>query len=150
MSNTSDDYDPVTEFQYDELIYYLTHSPEIHAKTALARTVYACGGVCIGAQLFGLIGILFCGIAGCCMGYSKSVNYHVLVSHLAQLNHIQRKRLLRKVGFLLMAAGATESQLSTPQQYRTTIFRLTLQGQVRLSIWKACLEAADWTPLPPM
>lgn len=150
MDTAYDDDDPIpdmTEFQHNELVYYLTRSPEVHATTsrALKQAVYAGGGVLVGGVVFGPLGGLVGGIVGSFMGYAKSENYKGVVSHLARLNEDQRKTLLRKVGSVLTAAGATESQLSTAQNFRTTLINLASQDQVRDAIWKACVETVHST-----
>jgi hypothetical protein len=139
--------DPIqdpTEWQHNELIYFLTRSPEMKKTTrrAIQQAAYAGAGVLIGGIALGPVGGLFGGITGSFVGYVRSEDYQGAVAHIAKLSPEQRQRLLKAVGAVLLAAGATSPQLATAETFRTALITLAAQEPVRDAIWKTCFQSA--------
>lgn len=139
------------EFQHNELVHFLTRSPEMRktAQRALKQATYAGAGVLVGGLTMGPFGGLLGGLCGSFWGYAKSENYKGAISQIRKLDKEQRKRLLRDVGAVLLAAGATVPQLATAQTFRTALVTLAAQEPVRDAIWQACFQSVQKPP-PPM
>ena len=108
-----DDFTPRDE-NYSELMTFLTGNNQMRntARSALKQGMWAAGGATMG----GMVG----GIAGSIIGFVKSDPYDGMLHQLTNLESHRQTALLKEVGGVLMAAGATTQQLG-PDMFRDTL-----------------------------
>eukprot|EP00980_Cylindrotheca_fusiformis_P007241 scaffold1525_cov142-Cylindrotheca_fusiformis.AAC.41 len=145
-----DDYpaaDPIpdpsnTRMQHEELMDFLQNSSDMRkaAKSSMKQALYAGGAALMGGFLLGPIGGMVGGVAGSIVGYFKADNYDGAVMCLNELEPEQKKLLVKRVGQVLVAAGATTSQLSTQTAFRDTLVNLCSSPGVRDDVWNACVQ----------
>jgi hypothetical protein len=145
-----DDYpaaDPIPEpdiyFQYGELMSFLNESQSMRrtARNAVKQSLWAGGGALGGAFLMGPIGGLVGGIFGSIVGFVKSDEYDGALLAIMKLEGARREVLMREVGQVLMAAGATTRDLQSAEAFRGALYSYAEQETVRNGVWRACLHS---------
>jgi hypothetical protein len=143
-----DDYpaaDPIPEpaAMHSELIRFLTGNRDMRktARSALKQSMWAGGGALTGGLMMGPVGGLVGGIAGSLIGFFKADDYDGVVLQLSKLSQQQRQFLMAEVGQVLVAAGATTSQLASAESFRTALYTYAQQDSVRDEMWRACVSA---------
>ena len=112
------------------------------ARSALKQGMWAAGGATMGGMVGGPIGGMVGGIAGSIIGFVKSDPYDGMLHQLTNLESHRQTALLKEVGGVLMAAGATTQQLG-PDMFRDTLQNLAQQESVRNGVWRACMQAVE-------
>lgn len=147
---TMDDYpaaDPIPgpshTVQHNELIDFLTNSGDMRktAKSSMKQALYAGGAALAGGFLLGPIGGLIGGIAGSVVGFVKADNYDGAVLNVSKLDGEQQKVLMKRVGQILVAAGATSTQLGSQSAFRDTLVSFCAKPKVREDVWNACIQS---------
>lgn len=143
-----DDYpagEPIPEpaAMHSELMRFLTGNTDMRktARSAVKQSLWAGGGALTGGLIMGPVGGLVGGIAGSLIGFFKADEYDGVVLHLMNLSQQQRQFLVADICQVLVAAGATSQQLSSVENFRTTLQTYAQQDSVRDALWKACLSA---------
>ena len=134
-----------TEFQYRELMQFLTESREMRqaAKGSLKQGLCAAGGAIAGGFVLGPVGGLVGGIGGSIYGFLTAGDYDGALVQILALENEQQERLMSDVGGVLRAAGAGAQQFESPEAFRATLMEFASQGAVRDQIWRACIQAAN-------
>jgi hypothetical protein len=146
-----DDYpaaDPIPDpnfinIQHNGLIEFLTNSRDMRqtAKSSMKQAAYAGGAALAGGFLLGPVGGMVGGIFGSIVGFLKADDYDGAVLHISKLDQGQQRQLMKRVGQVLIAAGATSQQLDTQTAFQNTLINLCSRPQVRDDIWSACVES---------
>ena len=139
---------PTAEYQYKELMQFMTESGEMRkaAQGSVKQGLCAAGGAIAGGMILGPVGGLVGGIGGSIYGFMTATDYDGMMVQILKLESDQQKRLMSEVGGVLRAAGATAQQFESPEAFRATLTEFASQGAVRDQIWKACIEATQATP----
>lgn len=134
-----------TEFQYRELIGFLTESSSMRqaAKGSVKQGLCAAGGAIAGGFVLGPVGGLVGGIGGSIYGYLTAGDYDGALVQIMALEKDKQSRLMSEVGGVLRAAGASAQQFDSPEAFRATLMEFASQGAVRDQIWRACIEATN-------
>jgi len=134
---------PHAEFQYRELMQFLTESGDMRraAQGSVKQGLCAAGGAIAGGFVLGPVGGLVGGIAGSIYGFLTTSDYDGAVQQILKLEGEQQTALMQDVGGVLRAAGATAQQFESPEAFRATLVDFASQAQVRDQIWRACVEA---------
>jgi hypothetical protein len=129
--------------QHNELIDFLTNSGEMRqaAKSSLKQAAYAGTGALAGGFLLGPVGGMVGGIFGSIIGFVKADDYDGAILAICKLEDEQKKILMRRVGQVLIAAGATAQQLNSSTAFRDTLVSLASQRSVRDELWNACVQS---------
>jgi hypothetical protein len=132
-------------FQYGELVRFLTdsHDMRMAAKSSLKAGLWAGGGAVGGAFLFGPLGGLIGGVTGSIIGFFRSDDYDGAVSQIMKLDEDHQRALMKEVGVVLMAAGASAREFQTAEAFHSALVRLAAQESVRNGIWQACLHSIE-------
>lgn len=137
--------DPVNGFdtRYGTLMEFLSSSREMRqtATSSFKQALWAGSGAMGGGLIFGPIGGMIGGIAGSIIGFAKSSDYDGAVHHLCKLDMPSQNELLKKVGQILVAAGAATRGISTSNDLRDALLMYASQQNVRDDLWNACLES---------
>lgn len=144
-----DDYpaaDPIPDpsgFQHSELVDFLMHSRDMRqtARSSMKQAAYAGGAALAGGFMLGPVGGMVGGIVGSVVGFFKADDYDGAVLHLSKLDEVHKKTLMRKVGEVLIVAGATTTQLFNQETFRDTLVKLCSKPSVRDDVWNACIES---------
>lgn len=146
-----DDYpaaDPIPEpslvdSQHQELIDFLSNSQDMRraAKSSLKQAAYAGGAALAGGFLLGPVGGMVGGIAGSVIGFLKSDDYDGAILSISKLDDSQKQVLMRRVGEVLVTAGASAQQLGTTETFRSTLVDYASQRAVRDNLWNACIQS---------
>jgi hypothetical protein len=81
---------------------------------------------------------------GSIIGFVKSDNYDGAILGICKLDVVQKKILMRRVGQVLMAAGASTQALdsmSAPGAFRNVLASFASQRTVRDDLWNACVQS---------
>ena len=151
---TMDDYpaadtipDPVGAESFDEryttLMDFLSTSKEMRhtATSSFKQSLWAGSGAMAGGMLMGPVGGLVGGIAGSLIGFVKSSDYDGALLHLRRLDHSSKRKLLKRVGELLIAAGAASRGVNTNEEFEHLLRSYASKSNVRDDLWNACLES---------
>jgi hypothetical protein len=111
------------------------------ARNALKQSLWAGGGALGGAFLMGPIGGLVGGIVGSIIGFVKSDEYDGALMAIMKLEGARREQLMREVGQVLIAAGATTRDLQSAEAFREALYSYAEQESVRNGVWRACLHS---------
>jgi hypothetical protein len=147
-----DDYYPAAEaipdpslmdIQHNELVAFLTGSAEMRktAKSSIKQSLYAGSGALAGGFFLGPVGGLIGGIAGSVLGFLQADDYDGAVLAICKLEDNRRQVLMKSVGQVLMAAGASAQQFQTSDAFRGALANLAARRDVREQLWNACAEA---------
>lgn len=138
---------PATEFQYRELMQFLTESHEMRnaARGSVKQGLCAAAGAIAGGFVLGPVGGLVGGIGGSIYGFLTASDYDGALVQIMKLERDQQERLMTEVGGVLRAAGATANQFESPEAFRATLAEFAAQNSVRDQIWRACIEATSST-----
>jgi hypothetical protein len=136
----------LVDSQHSELIDFLTNSRDMRqsAKSSFKQAAYAGGAAMAGGFLLGPVGGLVGGIVGSIIGFVKSDNYDGAILGICKLDVVQKKILMRRVGQVLMAAGASTQALdsmSAPGAFRNVLASFASQRTVRDDLWNACVQS---------
>ena len=139
---------PTNEFQYRELMQFLTESGDMRkaAQGSVKQGLCAAGGAIAGGFVLGPLGGLVGGIGGSIYGFLTACDYDGALVQIMKLEAEQQKRLMSDVGGVLRAAGASAQQFESPEAFRSTLAEFAAQSSVRDQIWKACIEASQASP----
>jgi hypothetical protein len=140
--------DPIPEpnlvdAQYSELVHFLTNSREMRqtAKSSIQQSLYAGSGALMGGFIFGPVGGLVGGMVGSLVGFAKADAYDGALLAICQLQGDQQQVLMKSVGSVLIAAGATAQQFETVDAFRDSLVELASQPHVRRELWNVCRQA---------
>jgi hypothetical protein len=135
--------EPYVSFQYGELMHFLTESQQMRrtARNAVKQSLWAAGGALGGAFLMGPIGGLVGGIFGSIIGFVRSDEYDGALMAIMKLEGARREQLMREVGQVLMAAGATTRDFQSADAFREALYGYAEQDSVRNGVWRACLHS---------
>lgn len=135
--------DPAISFQHGELVSFLMTSAEMRntARSALKQSLWAGGGALGGALLLGPVGGLVGGIMGSFVGFIRADQYDGAVQAIIALDGGRREILMKEVGQVLIAAGATTRHLQSADAFRDALVQYAEQEQVRNALWQACLHS---------
>ncbi|CAB9518847.1 expressed unknown protein [Seminavis robusta] len=133
-----------TEFQYRELMQFLTDSRDMRkaATGSVKQGLCAAGGAIAGGFVLGPAGGLVGGIGGSIYGFLTADNYDGALQQIMALEQEQQAKLMTDVGGVLRAAGATAQQFDSPEAFRATLMEFAAQPAVRDQIWRSCIEAS--------
>jgi hypothetical protein len=144
-AETMDDYPDrdVVDAQHNELISFLTKSKEMRqaARSSVKQAAYAGSGALAGGFLMGPVGGMVGGIAGSIIGFVKSDNYDGALLTIGKLPEEEKKVLMKRVGQVLIAAGAGATQLGTVQGFQSALVELASRRSVRDELWNACVQS---------
>lgn len=137
-----------TEGQFHELMAFMTESREMRhaAKNSIKQGLSAGAGAIAGGFILGPLGGLIGGIAGSIYGFMTTGDYDGALVQIMKLERDQQERLMKDVGNVLKAAGATAQQFESAEAFRATLAEFASQPGVRDGIWRACIEATENTP----
>lgn len=143
---------PTTEFQYRELMQFLTESGDMRkaAQGSVKQGLCAAGGAIAGGFVLGPVGGLVGGIGGSIYGFLTAGDYDGALVQIMKLESEQQKRLMSDVGGVLRAAGASAQQFESPEAFRDTLAEFASQSGVRDQIWRACIDATKADASPQM
>lgn len=99
------------------------------------------GAALAGGFMFGPTGGLVGGIVGSIVGFLKADDYDGAVQAITKLNEDQKKTLMKRIGQILVAAGATASQLNSVEAFRDALLNFASQRSIREDLWNACLQS---------
>ena len=135
----------VTEEQHRELMEFLTHNSQMRetARNAVKQALWSGAGAVAGGLLLGPIGGLVGGIGGSVVGFLRADEYNGVVQQLGQLPEQHRSVLVQSVGKVLVDAGASPLELTTPGVFQAKLFEFASRGPVRDQIWKACMDVMN-------
>ena len=135
--------EPSVSFQHGELVTFLTQSREMRvtARHAMKQALWAGGGALSGAFLLGPVGGLIGGVVGSIVGWIKSDDYDGAVLAIMKVDGLRREALMKEVGQILIAAGATSRDLQSQEAFRAALFQYAEQESVRNGVWHACLTS---------
>lgn len=139
--------DPVGEANFDSryttLMEFLSSSSSMReaASSSFKQSLWAGSGAMAGGMLMGPVGGLVGGIAGSVIGYAKSSDYDGALVQLCKLDQASKKELMKRVGQVLVAAGAASQGISTNAALRDALLTYVSQSNVRDELWNACLES---------
>ena len=133
----------LTDTQHNELINFLTNSRDMRqaAKSSLKQAAYAGGAAMAGGFLLGPVGGMVGGIAGSIIGFFKSDNYDGSILAICKVDDAQEQILMKRVGQVLISAGATLQQLDSGTVFRDTLVNFASQSNVRDDLWNACIQS---------
>jgi len=99
------------------------------------------GGALAGGVLLGPVGGLIGGIAGSIIGFLNSDGYDGALMSISKLDDGEKKVLMKRVGAVLVAAGAAAQQLDSgvPSIFKDALLNYASQPKVREDLWKACV-----------
>jgi hypothetical protein len=102
-----------TEFQYRELMQFLTESREMRnaARGSVKQGLSAAAGAIAGGFVLGPIGGLVGGIGGSIYGFLTAGDYDGCLVQIMALEKDKQTRLMAEVGGVLRAAGASAQQV---------------------------------------
>ena len=128
--------------QYTTLMDYLSNSNDMKklAKSSFQQAMWSGAGAMTGALLLGPVGGLVGGITGSIVGFMKTPDYDGIVLHLCKLDEPNKKALMRKVGQVLIAAGAASQSMNTQDAFRDALLTYASSREVREGLWNACLD----------
>lgn len=78
---------------------------------------------------------------GSIVGYKSSNDYDGAIVAIRGLEVGRRDELIKVVGGVLAAAGASVGELSTLEGYRESLVTFAEQEEVRNSLWEACVNS---------
>ena len=81
------------------------------------------------------------GIVGSVLGFLKADDYDGAVLAITKLDEPQKKILMKRVGQILVAAGATAQQLNSSSAFRDALMSYASQKKVREDLWNACVQS---------
>ena len=146
-----DDYpagDPIPDpnlynVQHNELIDFLTNSRDMRqtAKSSMKQAAYAGGGALAGGFLLGPVGGMVGGIFGSILGFLKAGDYDGAVLQIVKLEPDHKRVLMKRVGQVLITAGAASHQLDTQSAFRDTLVQYCSRPGVREDLWNACIQS---------
>ena len=145
MDDYPTDNDEVLNGQHRVVIDFLTNSQEMRqtAKSSLKQSMYAGGGALAGGFILGPVGGLVGGIAGSVAGFLHADDYDGAVLAMSKLEGARKDALLKGVGAVLMAAGATARQFESAEAFQSALKEFAAQPAVRQQIWNACRNAVN-------
>ena len=137
-----------TEFQYQELMKFLTDSREMRkaATGSLKQGLCAAGGAVAAGFVLGPVGGLVGGIGGSIYGFLTAESYDGALIQIMALEKAQQGSLMSEVGGVLRSAGASAQQFESAEAFRATLTEFASQGAVRDQIWRACIAATKNSP----
>ena len=140
-SNSTND-EGVAEQQHGELMEFLTNNAQMRetARNALKQGLWAGTAAIAGGLLMGPIGGLVGGIGGSVVGFLRADEYNGVVQQLGELPERQRGHLVQTVGKVLIEAGASPSELTTPGVFQARLVEFASRRPIRDQIWRACME----------
>ena len=92
------------------------------AKSSLKQSMFAGGAAFVGSMIAGLVGGLVGGVAGSVIGFHNSDNYDGAVKLIMDLESERHQALMKEIGCVLMAAGASVRELRS-DEIRNTLQR---------------------------
>jgi hypothetical protein len=128
--------------QYTTLMEYLSNSREMRhvAKSSFQQALWSGAGAMAGGLCFGPIGGLVGGVTGSLVGFAKTPQYDGIILQISKLDEHSQKMLMKKVGQVLVAAGAATQSMTTQDAFRDALMAYASSREVREGIWNACLE----------
>eukprot|EP00339_Tiarina_fusa_P024873 CAMPEP_0117037706 /NCGR_PEP_ID=MMETSP0472-20121206/26584_1 /TAXON_ID=693140 ORGANISM="Tiarina fusus, Strain LIS" /NCGR_SAMPLE_ID=MMETSP0472 /ASSEMBLY_ACC=CAM_ASM_000603 /LENGTH=150 /DNA_ID=CAMNT_0004747739 /DNA_START=74 /DNA_END=529 /DNA_ORIENTATION=- len=129
--------------QHHELINFLTNSRDMRkaARSSVKQAAFAGSGAIAGGFLLGPVGGMVGGIAGSIIGFIKADDYDGALLAICKLPEDQKQVLMKRVGQVLIAAGAGATQLGTIDGFRETLADLASRRSVRDDLWNACVQS---------
>jgi len=105
-----------SQLQYRELMEFLTTNRDMRkaATGSVKQGLCAAGGAIAGGFILGPVGGLVGGIGGSIYGFLTASNYDGALVQIMQLDRDHQERLMKEVGSVLKAAGATAQQFDSP------------------------------------
>jgi hypothetical protein len=128
--------------QYTTLMDYLSNSNDMRklAKSSFQQALWSGAAAMAGGVFFGPVGGLVGGITGSIVGFMKTPDYDGMVLVLCKLDEPQKKSLMKKVGQVLIAAGAASQSMTTQDAFRDALLTYASSREVREGLWNACLD----------
>ena len=91
--------------------------------------------------MLGPPGSLMGGIAGSILGYLKADDYDGCILAICKLDDDQKKILMKRVGQVLIASGATMQQLNSAEAFRESLVSFASRRSVQDDLWNACIQS---------